>query len=106
MLQIRAGDFARNYPGRHTENRGAAWDIADNERVGTYHDVIADVDSADDLTPGTKVNVVPNRSPADAAHVHNTGSLVEGAAMTDLFRQHQNVGEVVNYETWSYFRFA
>ncbi|HET7512079.1 MAG TPA: hypothetical protein VFJ88_04885, partial [Chthoniobacterales bacterium] len=106
MLQIRAGDFARNYPGRHAQNRSAAWDIADNERVGTYDDVIADVDSPDDLGAGTKVDIIPNRSPADAAHVHNTGSLIERAAMTDLFRQHQNAGEVVNYETWPDFRFA
>src|SRR5438046_351882 len=98
VLEIGAGRLPRNDSRGHSEDRRAAWHVADDKGVRAYHHVVADCDRSDNFTTGAKIAVAANRRTADAAHVHNADPLIESAAMADFFRHDENATEVLDQQ--------
>src|SRR5207253_7426074 len=68
-LEIGAGRLLRNNARGHAENRRAARDVGNHNRVRAHHDVVADRDRSDDLTTGPEIAIVSNSRTTDATHV-------------------------------------
>src|SRR5439155_3239891 len=98
-LEIGAGRLLRNNARGHAENRRAARDVGNHNRVRAHHDVVADRDRSDDLTTGPEIAIVSNSRTTDATHVHNAGSLIESATMANLFRQDENATKIMDNQT-------